>query len=186
MSANGFLNLIRVFWTLGDRLAPLFEKLPDQLPNAGRAMVNGGDVAITTSQVLVGGGGVPINAQQVVNEMEIALSRCYQELRQVRDSIQGASNTIAGIQVPTVSAHMDRIMGHDLCTGLDFSSTSLFGGFSSDLNNAISKLDPALGSLDTAASKLTDLSNALGLAGTDLNTLGTAFKDAGNALQNID
>ena len=179
----GFLRVLKVLWTLGDRLAPLFEQLPAQLPAAGRAMQNGGNVAIETSHLLKGGGSVPVSAKQMVNDIATVVSQCKTSLQAVTTQLQTAITTVQSIQIPTVTGKSERIMGHDVLVGLNFGSTSLFGNFGSQLNQAFAGFGPIRDSLGTAVTKLGNLRDALEQAGTDLDTLGSAMKEGGTALQ---
>ncbi len=179
----GFLRVLKVLWKLGSRLAPLFEQLPAQLPAAGRAMEAAGAVAVQTSYLLKGGGGSPINAKQMVDDIAAVIAQCNSSLQTVANYLQEATITIQSIQVPTVTGRSQNIMGHDVLVGLDFGSTSLFGNFGSQLNQAFSGLGPIKNSLGTAVTKLGNLRDALNQTGTDLDTLGTALKEGGTALQ---
>jgi len=157
-SIGSFFRILSILWKNADKLAPLFERLPDALAAAGGGMVLAGNVARSVSCALKGDGSNMINAKKAVDDVISNVETCV--------------NTLNGIEIPTLNASGTNLMGVYVITDLGIGKIKPLSAVGDKLNDVVVALR--------------DLSNKLGQAGNDLSTLSQDFNKVGSALQGLD
>ncbi len=184
-----FFKALCLIWKNRQQLARLFELLPPALAAAGESMQQAGQGAISAGNFIKGGGGVPVNARQVVEQAAEAIAAGKQKVDDTADFLEDAGTEIGKVKVPTVSFTTTSIpvgIGSvEVVNGITLTQASLFGLVKDALNDSAEKLRTVSTHLQTTAANLHSAAAALNDAGNGFKSVGNFLISSGSALKQI-
>jgi hypothetical protein len=119
MAQNKIMEVVEFVWNNRQRILDLIERLPDLLQETGQNIESAGQSAVKTSLFLKGGDDVETNASDLSSKAAVALTRAYEEIKDVAEMMAKIGDEMDDIRIPTFEPEYREVLGLKVISGLD-------------------------------------------------------------------